>query len=94
MNVQRAEVLMVVFPFHEGTGSKLRPVVVIQCDNDNLRMGTTIVAMITKNTRLAAREPRHVLIDIETDDGRASGLWMTSVVNCSQLATVGDDRIV
>lgn len=28
MNVQRAEVLMVDFPFHEGTGSKIRPAVV------------------------------------------------------------------
>ena len=94
MNVQRAEVILVDFPFHEETGSKQRPAVVVQCDQDNRRLGTTIVAMITKHTRLAAREPRHILIDIETDDGRATGLWMNSVVNCSQLATVGDDRIV
>ena len=93
MNVRRAEVLMIEFPFHEGSGSKLRPVVVVQSDQDNARLGTTIVAMITKNTRLAGREPRHVLIDIATPDGQATGLWMNSVVNCSQLVTVGDDRI-
>ncbi len=50
--------------------------------------------MITKNTRLAGREPRHVLIDIATSDGQATGLWMNLVVNCSQLLTVGDYRIV
>ena len=93
MNVRRAEVLMVEFPFHEGSGSKLRPAVVVQSDQDNARLGTTIVAMISKNTRLAGREPRHVLIDMTTPDGQASGLWMNSVVNCSQLVTVGDERI-
>lgn len=93
MNVRRAEVLMVEFPFHEGSGSKFRPAVVVQSDQDNARLGTTVVAMISKNTRLAGREPRHVLIDIATSDGQASGLWMNSVVNCSQLVTVSDDRI-
>ena len=93
MNVRRAEVLMIEFPLHEGSGSKLRPAVVVQSDRDNARSGTTVVAMITKNTRLAGREPRHVLIDIATPDGQATGLWMSSVVNCSQLVTVGDDRI-
>ena len=94
MNVRRAEVVMIEFPFHEGHGSKIRPAVVVQSDQDNTRLGTTVVAMITKNTRLAGREPRHVLIDIATPDGQASGLWMNSVVNCSQLVTVSDDRIV
>ena len=93
MNVRRAEVLMVEFPFHEGSGSKLRPAVVVQSDQDNARLGTTVVAMISKNTRLAGREPRHVLIDISTDAGQTSGLWMNSVVNCSQLVTVSDERI-
>ena len=93
MNVLRTEVLMIEFPFHEGSGSKIRPAVVVQSDQDNARLGTTVVAMITKNTRLAGREPRHVLIDIATPDGKESGLWMNSVVNCSQLITVSDDRI-
>lgn len=93
MNVRRAEVLMVEFPFHEGSGSKFRPAVVVQSDQDNSRFGTTVVAMISKNTRLAGREPPHVFIDIATPDGQASGLWMNSVVNCSQLVTVSDERI-
>jgi mRNA-degrading endonuclease toxin of MazEF toxin-antitoxin module len=50
--------------------------------------------MITKQTALAGREPRHVLIDISTDAGKASGLWLQSVVNCSQLATVRQERVV
>ena len=45
MNVRRAEILMIEFPFHEGSGSKLRPAVVVQSDQDNARLGTTVVVM-------------------------------------------------
>jgi mRNA interferase MazF len=94
MRANRGDVVMVDFPFGEGTGSKLRPAVVIQCDADNRRLGTIIVAMITKQTALVGREPRHILIDISTESGKASGLWLQSVVNCSQLATIKSGRVV
>ena len=90
----RGDVVMVDFPFGEGKGSKLRLAVVIQRDTDNRRLGTIIVAMITKQTALVGREPRHVLIDIATEAGKASGLWLPSVVNCSQLATIKAERVV
>ncbi len=94
MRADRGDVVMVDFPFGEGSGSKLRPAVVIQCDADNQRLGTIIVAMITKQTALVGREPRHILIDVSTELGKASGLWLQSVVNCSQLATIKSERIV
>jgi mRNA interferase MazF len=94
MEIDRGDVVMVDFPFGERRGSKLRPGVVVQSDVDNRRLGTVIVAMITKNTGLVGREPRHILIDISTEAGKASGLWLQSVVNCSQLATIRSDRIV
>ena len=94
MRADRGDVVMVDFPFGEGSGSKLRPAVVIQCDADNRRLGTIIVAMITKQTALVGREPRHILIDVSTEAGKASGLWLQSVVNCSQLATIRSDRVV
>ena len=94
MRADRGDVVMVDFPFGEGSGSKLRPAVVIQCDADNRRLGTIIVAMITKQTALVGREPRHVLIDVSTEAGKASGLWLQSAVNCSQSATIRSDRVV
>ena len=39
--MQRADVLMVNFPFHDTEHSKPRPAVVIQADTDNQRLGTT-----------------------------------------------------
>ena len=89
MRVERGDVVMVDFPFGEGRGSKLRPAVVVQCDTDNRRLGTIIVAMITKQTALAGREPRHILIDVATDAGKASGLWLQSVV---ELLAGGDNQ--
>jgi mRNA interferase MazF len=94
MIIERGDVVVVDFPFGEGRGSKVRPAAVVQCDADNRRLGTIIVAMITKQTGLAGREPRHVLIDVSTESGKASGLWLESVVNCSQVATIRSDRIV
>ena len=94
MQVDRGDVVMVDFPFGEGRGSKVRPAVVVQCDADNRRLGTVIVAMITKQTALVGREPRHILIDVSTEAGKASGLWLQSVVNCSQVATIKSDRLV
>ncbi len=94
MQADRSDVVMVDFPFGEGRGSKLRPAVVVQCDADNRRLGAIIVAMITKQTALVGREPRHILFDVSTESGKASGLWLQSVVNCSQLATIKSDRIV
>ena len=95
MQVDRSDVVMVDFPFGEGTGSKLRPAVVVQCDADNRRLGTVIVVMITNAMATSVgREPRHILIDISTEGGKTSGLWLRSVANCSQLATIKSDRIV
>jgi mRNA interferase MazF len=92
MQADRGDVVIVDFPFGEGRGSKLRPAVVIQCDADNRRLGTIIVAMITKQTTLVGREPRHILVDVSTEEGKTSGLWLQSVVNCSQMATIKSDR--
>ena len=93
MHLSRGDVVMVDFPFGEGLGSKFRPAVVVQCDSYNRRLDSVVVAMITKNTALVGRETRHVLIDISTADGQQTGLWMNSVVNCSQLASIKISRV-
>ncbi len=88
IDLYRGDVVMVDFPFGEGRGSKERPAVIVQCDADIRRLDTILVAMVTSKTQRVGREPRHVLIDVNSDDGRATGLWMNSVVNCTQLAAI------
>jgi mRNA-degrading endonuclease toxin of MazEF toxin-antitoxin module len=46
------------------------------------------VAVITSNTRLAAKEPTQVLIDISTAEGKKTGLALTSAIKCENLYTL------
>ena len=93
MNVQRGDVVLVNFPFSSGTGAKLRPALVVQSDHNNPRLASTIVAMITKTTHRATREPTQLLIDITTPEGRQTGLVVTSAIACENLFTV-EQRLI
>jgi mRNA interferase MazF len=92
MNVVRADVVLVDFPFPRG-GSKLRPALVVQNDTDNGRLLNTIVAQITGNVQRAG-EATQVLIDISTPDGKQSGLQFDSVVNCVNFVTLDKGKIL
>src|SRR5262247_4891705 len=81
MNVQRGDVVLVDYPYATGGGTKVRPVLVVQNDQDNQRLLNTIVAQITSVTRRAL-EPTQLLIEIATPAGQQSGLRQNSVVNC------------
>jgi mRNA interferase MazF len=87
MNVKRGDVVLVDFPFPQGTGSKVRPALVIQNNPDNARMANTILAQVTGNVQRAG-EPTQVLIDIATADRKQSGLQFDSVVNCINLVAI------
>ena len=88
----RGDVVVVDFAV-AGMPKKVRPVLVIQADAYNVKMMNTVVAMITTNLRRAS-DPSHLLIDITSPDGQASGLLHTSVVNCITLTTVRQDEVI
>jgi mRNA interferase MazF len=67
--------------------AKVRPVLIVQNDRDNVRMSRTIVVMITGTIRRAA-EPTQLLIDSSHPDWPLSGLHHPSVINCSNLYTI------
>ena len=94
MKVKRGDVVLLDYPFASGGSSKVRPALVVQNDLDNGRLLNTIVVMITSRTSRASSEPTQLLIDISTTDGRQSGLIMNSPVNCANLFTVGQNRIM
>ena len=87
MTVQRGDVVLVHFPFSSGTGSKLRPALVVQNDHNNGRLSNTIIAMMTGTTHRSS-EATQVLIDVTTPDGKQSGLHFTSAVTCENLFTI------
>lgn len=93
MSVNRGEVVIVNWPFASGVGRKPRPALVIQNNRDNQRLVNTILAMITSVTHRAL-EPTQLLIELNTQQGRQSGLRQDSVVNCAHLLTVDQSRIL
>lgn len=89
----RGEIVMVYFPYSDGSGGKVRPSLVIQNDSDNRRLDNTVVAMITGNIS-HAHEATQVLLDPSTPDARHSGLRGPSVVKCNVLVTVNQRTIL
>jgi mRNA interferase MazF len=92
MNLSRGDVAMARFPHAGGTRGKKRPVVVVQADGYNAKLGHAIVAEVTTNLA-AARDPACLFIDVSTPEGQASGLAQDSVVGCLFLATIAESRI-
>lgn len=87
MSARRGDVVIALFPHAGGTGSKPRPVLVVQADVYNAKMRNLVVAGITSNLKHAT-DPASVLIDVATPDGKASGLIQNSLVSCVNLATI------
>jgi mRNA interferase MazF len=88
----RGQIVVVDFGV-AGMPKKIRPVVVVQADAFNRKMSNTIVAMVTTNLA-RANEPSHLLIDVDTTEGKQSGLLHTSVVNCNTLTTIRQDEVL
>lgn len=91
---RRSDVVIARFPYAGGSGSKVRPAVVVQCDRLNAQIHNTLLAMITGNTRLVGVEPTQFLIDPATPEGASSGLTYASAVKCENLATIPQMDIV
>jgi len=88
--MKRGDVVLFDFPFSDRTGSKLRPAVIVQADVLNQSIDDTILALVTRTRRSASTE---LLIDLATPDGKQSGLFHTSVVDCKNLLTA-DQKFV
>lgn len=88
MSLARGDVVVIAFPAGFGNPPKRRPAVVVQTDRNNARLASAIFAMVTSNTRLAQREPTQVLLDVDTPDGKQTGLRHSSAVKCENLYTL------
>ncbi len=80
--------IILAFISNVGTrGGKKRPALIVQADFNNARLSETISAAITSNTS-RVHEAHHLLIDISTPDGIATGLLRDSAVRCERLHTI------
>jgi mRNA-degrading endonuclease toxin of MazEF toxin-antitoxin module len=90
---RRGEVVLVEVPYYDRPGGKERPAVVVQCDRNNGRLLSTLVAGLTTNLRHVATEPTQFLVDPATSEGASSGLAQASAVKCENLYTISQARI-
>src|SRR5271165_1111326 len=90
--MKRGDVVLLDYPFADGSGSKVRPALMVQNDRDNQRLTNTIVALITKNLS-RGHEPTQLIIDVSTPEGRLSGLNQTSAVTGGNLFTVAQTKV-
>jgi mRNA interferase MazF len=92
MTVQRGDVVLARFPHAGGGRGKKRPVVVVQSDVYNTTRSHALVAEVTTNLTDAG-DPAHLLIEVATADGAATGLAQDSLVSCLFVAPITTDRI-
>jgi mRNA-degrading endonuclease toxin of MazEF toxin-antitoxin module len=91
---RRGDVVIVQIPYYDRPGGKDRPAVVVQCDRNNRRLLSTLVAGVTTNLKHVATEPTQFLVDPATPEGQTSGLSQPSAVKCENLYTVSQTAIV
>ena len=92
MNYKRGDIALVLFPNSDLRTAKRRPVLIVQADDLETGLNQTIVAMITSNPR-RANYPSRVAIDLQTPEGKQSGLLSDSVVMTDNLVTVRSSEI-
>jgi mRNA interferase MazF len=94
VHVSRGDVVLIPIAFVSGKGTKVRPAVVVQNDDLNARLNSTIVAIITSTNVRAHAEPTQLFVDVSTHDGGGTGLLHGSTVKCEHLDTVDQRDVV
>src|ERR1700736_4819904 len=92
MNIQRGDVLKGRFPHASGGRGKKRPVVVVQADVYNQRLRHAVVAQVTTSMDEKG-DPAYLFIDTATPAGKATGLEGDSLVCCTLLSLMSEDRL-
>ena len=92
MNVKRGDVVLADLPYSDRTGTKKRPVLVVQCDRNNQRLDDVILALIMSITARVTSEPTQLLIQSRTRFRAGHQVCYStrpSSVNISLLCIVG-----
>ena len=87
MKYRRGDVILVLFPDSNLRTSKRRPALVVQADQLGAGLAQTIVAMITSNMARAGHASR-VVVRVDSESAKGSGLLMDSVIMTDNLATI------
>ena len=92
-NLERGEVVVVLFPNSDLQTFKRRPVLVVQADNLNTGLPQFVGAMITSNL-VRRGHPSRVFIALQTAEARAAGLRTDSIIMTDNLATILEAAVI
>ncbi len=94
---RKGDVVLVSFPYTTDDGltlTKRRPAVIISNDYNNTRLDDVLLVPLTSNTSRATREPTQVVVEMNSPEGKGSGLRLDSVIDCTVIATVPKTLLV
>lgn len=94
---RKGDVVLVAFPYTTDDGqtqTKRRPAVIISNDYNNARLDDVLLVPLTSNTTRATREPTQVVVEMNTPEGKAGGLRLDSVIDCTVIATIPKTLLV
>lgn len=94
---RKGDVVLVAFPYTTDDGqtqTKRRPAVIISNDYNNARLDDVLLVPLTSNVTRAAREPTQVVVEMNTPEGKAGGIRLDSVIDCTVIATIPKTLLV
>ena len=92
MLIKRGDVVRVYFPNSDLVSAKRRPALVVQADNLATGLSQILLAMITSNLNRASHLSR-VSVNLDSLEGRASGLRTDSVIMTDNIVNVLETEI-
>lgn len=95
MKYERGDVVLVDYPYAEGTGqSKVLPAVVVQSDWLNLRLDSTVIAMTTSRKKVPGLLDTEVEVALSSPTSAGCGLRTDSLVLCRVLISFKQQRVL
>lgn len=94
---RKGDVVLVAFPYttDEGqTQTKRRPAVIISNDYNNSRLDDVLLVPLTSNVSRASHEPTQIVIEMNSPEGKAGGIRLDSVIDCTVIATIPKTLLV
>lgn len=94
---RKGDVVLVAFPYTTDDGqmqTKRRPAVIISNDYNNARLDDVLLVPLTSNVTRAAREPTQVVVEMASVEGKAGGIRLDSVIDCTVIATIPKTLLV
>ncbi|MDE3056615.1 MAG: type II toxin-antitoxin system PemK/MazF family toxin [Bacteroidota bacterium] len=90
MKYHRREIVLAQFPFTDGTGKKLRPILILV---ESSRLHSDYLAMFI-SSQLSQKEEHDIVIDPAKKEFASSGLSKPSLMKLLKLGTISESLIL